>query len=180
MRFLLWPMVVQALVNPTMRRGLPVLCRAVSQIVGDITSVAVGEDFVDLANSVCMAAGLCTRSVGGVVPESDILQCMEKIGFFVNATFGEFWTPRLQNLCSSHPKETPARFGRYLQVVDALCVHVVRVAHRHILVLARQVTKFMCKNMKHRARLLRSPSLRGFAAGSTRPHVGCLIEEQTF
>ena len=38
MRIVLWPMMVQALVNPTTRLGLPVLCRAVSQIVGDITS----------------------------------------------------------------------------------------------------------------------------------------------
>ena len=38
-------MVVQALVNPTVRPGLPVLCRAVSQIVGDIASVSVGQNF---------------------------------------------------------------------------------------------------------------------------------------
>ena len=77
---------VQALANPTMRPGLPVLCRAVSQIVGVMTSVSVGETVVDLTNSICMLAGMCTRSVGGAVPVDNILQCMEKIGFLVNAT----------------------------------------------------------------------------------------------
>ena len=51
-RIVLWPMVVQALVNPTMRPGVPVLCRAVSQIVSDITSVSVGETVVDLTSSI--------------------------------------------------------------------------------------------------------------------------------
>ena len=45
MRIVHWPMVVQELFNPTMRAGLHVLCRAVSQILGDITSVSVGKTF---------------------------------------------------------------------------------------------------------------------------------------
>ena len=47
-RIVLWPMVTQAVVNPTMRPGVPVLCRAVSQIVGVVTSASVGETVVDV------------------------------------------------------------------------------------------------------------------------------------
>ena len=43
-RVVRWPMLVQALVNPTMTPGLPVLCRAVSLIVGGIISVSVGKN----------------------------------------------------------------------------------------------------------------------------------------
>ena len=38
-----WPMVVRALVDPTMRPDFPALCRAVSKIVGDISSVSIEE-----------------------------------------------------------------------------------------------------------------------------------------
>ena len=133
-RIVLWPIVVQALVNPTMRPGLPVLCRAVSQIVGDITLVSVGEGVVCLTNSICMVSGLCARSVAGAVSgrgRGDILQCIEKIGVLVNAALVEFWTPRLQNFCPSHPEQQHlACIGRCLRVVDELCVHFARVTHR--------------------------------------------------
>ena len=42
-RIVHWPIVVEAFVNPTMRPDFPVLCRAVSQIVGDISSVSIQE-----------------------------------------------------------------------------------------------------------------------------------------
>ena len=51
MSIVLWPMVMQALVNPTMRPGVRVLCRAVSQIVGDISSASVGETVADSTSS---------------------------------------------------------------------------------------------------------------------------------
>ena len=83
MRIVFWPVVVQALVNPTIRPDLLVLCRAVSQIVGGITSVSVGESVVDLTSSICMVAGLRTIRSRCRCGDLRLLQCTETIGFLV-------------------------------------------------------------------------------------------------
>ena len=58
MRIVHWPKVVKTLFNPTMRPGLPVLGRSVSQIVGDIKLVSVRRTFGQL----CRRRGSSTCS----------------------------------------------------------------------------------------------------------------------
>ena len=57
----------------------------------------------------CLGASLPARPVGSILHRDNyrgtrtdaltVLHCLEKIGLLVNRALGEFWTPRLQNVC---------------------------------------------------------------------------------
>ena len=64
-------MVVQeALVNTTMRPGLPMLCRAASQIGCDITSVSVRENLCRRLETVKFGAGVWAKACSELPPRT--------------------------------------------------------------------------------------------------------------
>ncbi|CAK0889076.1 unnamed protein product [Prorocentrum cordatum] len=121
-RLVLWPMLLQTLVNPAMRPGLPVLCRAVTQIVDSVrpaaaTAGASAQAFLDLAQflqpgherstqpeALLMWLLICAHS-----PHETpglglaVLRCLESLSPLIHRMLGEIWeapSRRLQTLCA--------------------------------------------------------------------------------
>lgn len=118
-RLVLWPMLLQAIVNPTMRPGLPVLCRAAAQIAAGAR--AMGEEsakaLADLASAfrpgherstqpeaLLIWLLLCAHSPHEVPGLGlNVLRCMEALSPFINRVLGEIWeapSRRLKTLCN--------------------------------------------------------------------------------
>lgn len=114
-RVTLWPMLLQALLDPTMRPGLPVLCRAVTQIVSNAR--AAGGECPEL--SAAFRAGrerstqpealllwllICAHSPheppgAGIA----IVRALEALGPLLHRVLREIWqapSTRLQTLCA--------------------------------------------------------------------------------
>lgn len=119
-RAALWPMLLQAALNPAMRPGLPVLCRAVAQIVA---GARVGSGEAAHASLSELATAFQVGREGSTQPEAllmwllicahspheppglgiNILRCLEALSPLLNRTLGEIWeapSSRLQTLCA--------------------------------------------------------------------------------
>ncbi|CAE8600002.1 unnamed protein product [Polarella glacialis] len=119
MRPVLWPMLLRALVNPAMLPGLPVLCRAATQILQSVKSSSEG----DAAYRDAGLAQAMHASSGGPQPETlflwllvcahnpleppglglSVLRCLESLSSLIHPMLGEIWeapSKRLHTLCA--------------------------------------------------------------------------------
>ena len=117
-RLILWPMLLQALLDPTMRPGLPVLCRAVTQIVVTVRGAQdAAQAWVDLAQALQPGRERCVQPEALLLwllicahsPHEEpglgisAIRCLEVLSPLINPTLGEIWqvpSKRLQALCS--------------------------------------------------------------------------------
>eukprot|EP00927_Polykrikos_kofoidii_P048743 TRINITY_DN42959_c0_g1_i1.p1 TRINITY_DN42959_c0_g1~~TRINITY_DN42959_c0_g1_i1.p1 ORF type:complete len:2015 (-),score=334.00 TRINITY_DN42959_c0_g1_i1:98-5293(-) len=128
-RLLLWPMLLQALVSPVMRAGLPVLCRAVSLIVADVRGSGEGSDrdMAELSHAFKAGSGkstqpelilvwllLCAHSPNDIPGLGlSVLKCLESLSPLLHRVLGEIWespSKRLQTLCSYLEEYSGNRF----------------------------------------------------------------------
>eukprot|EP00929_Paragymnodinium_shiwhaense_P061271 TRINITY_DN30597_c0_g1_i1.p1 TRINITY_DN30597_c0_g1~~TRINITY_DN30597_c0_g1_i1.p1 ORF type:complete len:1889 (+),score=442.87 TRINITY_DN30597_c0_g1_i1:197-5863(+) len=129
-RLILWPMLLQAMVSPMMRPGLPVLCRVVAQIVQGVRGSGEGSarGLTDLRaafqpkhekstqpEALLVWLLICAHSPFEVPGLGlAILRCLESLSPLLHRVLGEIWeapSKRLQTLCTYlEENSAPSRF----------------------------------------------------------------------
>lgn len=120
-RTTLWPMLLQALLDPCMRQGLPVLCRAVTQIVSNARAATpngasqaimaelagafrAGKEKSTQPEALLLWLLICAHSPheppgSGIA----IIRCLESLSPLIHRVLGDIWqapSTRLQTLCT--------------------------------------------------------------------------------
>lgn len=110
----LWPLLLKALINPSMLLGLPVLCRCVTQMVqserdaaeqGAVSSGGIREAIQKFGQSEVLLLWMLICAHAPTEPPGigiSILRCLESLATFLHPVLGQIWeapSKRLQTLC---------------------------------------------------------------------------------